>query len=150
MPTLVTPKQENKRSRFWTEIRDELTRVSSRDVTRINDTIVLDAAAHSGLRGSMRKNKNQLKVIARSSSPQTSRTDTSGNPSESYHWGHMATVRREWQHQFRQPYVNAVNALEPTLFEITSTEMRVRTELYPPRNHQVNNSLASDRARRIA
>ena len=98
----------------------------------------------------MRKNKNQLKVVTASPAPLISWTDTSGNPSESYHWGHMATVRRELQHQFRQPYVNAVAALEPTLLEITTTEIRVRTALYPIRIHPVNNSLASDRERRIA
>jgi hypothetical protein len=97
----------------------------------------------------MKKNKNNLK-IAKKPAPQINCTDTSGNPSESYHWGHMATVRREWQHQFRQPYVTAVNALEPTLSEITSTEMRVRTALYPAGNHRVDNCPAPARARRIA
>ena len=95
----------------------------------------------------MRKKENQIQVIARIPAPPSKWTDTSGNPSESYHWGHMATVRREWQHQFREAYVNA---LEPTLLEITSTEMRVRTALYPITNHRVDNSLAADRARRVA
>jgi len=95
----------------------------------------------------MRKKKIQIQVIARIPAPPTRWTDTSGNPSESYHWGHMATVRREWQHQFRQEYMNV---LEPTLLEITSTEMRVRTALYPITNHRADNSLASDLARRVA
>ncbi len=55
-------------------------------------------------------------------------TDTSGNPKESYHWRHMAAVRREWMQEFWRPYANA---LEPTLMEIISAEMRVRKELYP-------------------
>jgi hypothetical protein len=95
----------------------------------------------------MRKKKIQIQVIARIPAPPARWTDTSGNPSESYHWGHMATVRREWQHQFRQEYMNV---LEPTLLEITSTEMRVRTALYPIANHRADNSLASDLARRVA
>ena len=98
----------------------------------------------------MKRNKNQFKVIARGPAPLAIGSDTSGNPSESYHWGHMATVRREWQHQFRQPYVTAVSALEPTLLEITSTEMWVRTALYPARSYRLDNNLASDRERRIA
>ena len=71
---------------------------------------------------------SQLELIANSPAASTSLTDTSGNPSESYHWRHMAAVRREWQHEFCRPYVNA---LELTLAEITGIEMRVRGELYP-------------------
>lgn len=92
----------------------------------------------------MKNNKNQKKVIAVSPAIWT---DTSGNPSESYHWGHMATVRREWQHQFLHPYLNA---LEPTLLEITSTEIRVRTSLYPVVNRRIDISLTSQRERRVA
>ena len=60
--------------------------------------------------------------------PSTRLTDTSGNPSESYHWGHMAAVRREWQLEFWSP---TVNGFELTLSEIRSIETRVRRELYP-------------------
>jgi hypothetical protein len=76
----------------------------------------------------MRRNNSQLRVIASSPAPSTKLTDTSGNPSESYHWRHMAEVRREWQHEFWRP---CVDAFELTLTEIRSIEMRVRRELYP-------------------
>lgn len=76
----------------------------------------------------MRKSNSQLRLIAKSSMPSTRLTDTSGNPSESYHWGHMAAVRREWQHEYCRPYVNAS---ELTLSEIRSIETQVRRELYP-------------------
>ena len=71
---------------------------------------------------------SQLKVIAGSPAPSTRLTDTSGNPSESYHWRHMAEVRREWQHEFWLP---SVDAFELTLAEVMSIEMQVRMELYP-------------------
>ena len=71
---------------------------------------------------------SQLRVIAGSPVPSTRLTDTSGNPSESYHWRHMAEVRREWQHEFWSP---SVDALELTLAEITKIETQVRRELYP-------------------
>jgi uncharacterized damage-inducible protein DinB len=76
----------------------------------------------------MRERNTQLKLVADDSSAQTTQTDTSGNPSESYHWRHMAAVRREWQHEFLRP---CVNAFELTVFEIMSVERRVRGELYP-------------------
>jgi hypothetical protein len=76
----------------------------------------------------MIRNNSQLKLIANYPAASTRLTDTSGNPSESYHWRQMAAVRREWQHEFCRPYVNA---LELTLAEITGIEMRVRRELYP-------------------
>lgn len=72
--------------------------------------------------------RSQLRVIAGSPAPSTRLTDTSGNPSESYHWGHMAEVRREWQHEFWLP---CVDAFELTLAEIRSIEIQVRRELYP-------------------
>jgi hypothetical protein len=75
----------------------------------------------------MIRNNSQLKP-ASSPMASTSLTDTSGNPSESYHWRQMAAVRQEWQHEFWRPYANA---LELTLAEITGIEMRVRRELYP-------------------
>lgn len=71
---------------------------------------------------------SQLRIIAVSAAPSAKLTDTSGNPSESYHWRHMAEVRREWQHEFWLP---RVDTFELTLAEITSIEMRVRSELYP-------------------
>jgi hypothetical protein len=58
----------------------------------------------------------------------TKLTDTSGNPSESYHWGQMAAVRREWQYELWRP---SVNGFEMSLAEITNIETRVRRELYP-------------------
>jgi hypothetical protein len=54
--------------------------------------------------------------------------DTSGNPSESYHWGHLAAVRREWLHEFWHPQVDA---FPMTLAEIRTIESQVRRELYP-------------------
>jgi len=76
----------------------------------------------------MRKTNNLLRLIIPSPLQSTGLSDTSGNPSESYNWGHMTTLREEWLHQFRHPYVNA---FEPTTTEIMSNEMRVRKELYP-------------------
>jgi hypothetical protein len=40
----------------------------------------------------------------------------------------MAEVRREWQHEFWLP---SVDAFELTLAEVMSIEMQVRMELYP-------------------
>lgn len=76
----------------------------------------------------MRKNKGQNRSLASTFSPSTKLTDVSGNPSESYDWGHMAVVRREWLYEFGHPYVNA---FAPTIWEITDIEMKVRKELYP-------------------
>lgn len=73
---------------------------------------------------------NQLKLIRNHPVPVPTPqlTDTSGNPSESYYWSHMAAVRREWQHEFWLP---CVKAFEMTLSEIMSIERNVRKELYP-------------------
>lgn len=76
----------------------------------------------------MRKNNRQLRVIANSALASTSLTDTSGNPSESYYWKHLAAVRREWQGEFWRPQVDA---FEITLAEMRTIESQVRTELYP-------------------
>lgn len=76
----------------------------------------------------MRKANTQLRLIVNSPARSIHLTDTSGNPSESYHWRQMAAVRREWQHEFRRPNVDA---FEVTLSEIMSIETRVRRELYP-------------------
>jgi hypothetical protein len=76
----------------------------------------------------MRKNKGQLKVRASAPTLPIERTDTPGNPSESYNWEHMAAVQREWLHQFRRP-LKRVSDL--TLTEIRTIEARVRKELYP-------------------
>lgn len=76
----------------------------------------------------MRKSNSRLRLIVESPIPPTRFTDTSGNPSESYHWRHMAAVRREWQYEFRLPQVDD---LEYPLSEIMSIETRVRRELYP-------------------
>jgi len=76
----------------------------------------------------MRIPNSQLKLIRNRPVPATHLTDTSGNPSESYHWNHMAAVRREWQHEFWLP---CVKAFEMTLSEVMSIERHVRKELYP-------------------
>jgi hypothetical protein len=76
----------------------------------------------------MRRTHNQLKLVADSPTAAAKLTDTSGNPSESYHWTHMATVRRERQHEFWHP---TMNPLELTLGERVGIEARVRKELYP-------------------
>ena len=76
----------------------------------------------------MRRNNRQLRLIVDASAVSAKLTDTSGNPSESYHWKQMAAVRREWQDEFWRP---SVNRFELTLAEITNIETRVRRELYP-------------------
>jgi hypothetical protein len=76
----------------------------------------------------MRRTNTSLRLTADIPVSLTTLTDTSGNPSESYHWRHMAAVRREWQREFWRP--NA-NAFEMTIPEIISIERRVREELYP-------------------
>lgn len=76
----------------------------------------------------MRRNNRQLKLVTDTPVASTKLTDTSGNPSESYHWSQMAAVRREWQHEFSRPYVSG---FELTLAEITNVETMVRRELYP-------------------
>ena len=76
----------------------------------------------------MIRNNSQPELIANSPAVSTSLTDTSGNPSESYHWSQMAAVRREWKHEFWLPYANA---FELTISEVISIERRVRKELYP-------------------
>ena len=79
-------------------------------------------------RDSMRRNNRRLKLIADSAAVSTNLTDTAGNPSESYYWGHLADVRREWMHEF---WVPRVDAFEITLAEIRRIELQVRRELYP-------------------
>ena len=76
----------------------------------------------------MRRNNRQLRLIADGAAAPTNLTDTSGNPSESYHWGHLAAVRREWLHEFWHPQVDA---FPMTLAEIRTIESQVRRELYP-------------------
>ena len=76
----------------------------------------------------MRRTNRQLRVIVRSPAPNVNLTDTSGNPSESYYWGHLAALRQEWLHEFWSP---GVDTFELTVAEIRSIEMRVRKELYP-------------------
>ena len=97
---------------YWTEV----------------DPVVAYAQVDLDSRDTMRRNNRQLRLIADTPAASTKLTDTSGNPSESYHWTQMAAVRREWQHEFWCPSVNAV---ELTLAEITNIETRVRRELYP-------------------
>lgn len=76
----------------------------------------------------MRRNSTHLRLIAESPVSSNRLTDTSGNPSESYYWRHMAAVRREWQNEYWRPHVDAVVL---TLTEIRGIESRVRRELYP-------------------
>lgn len=76
----------------------------------------------------MRKNRRQPGAIAGAPALPIKRTDTSGNPSESYNREHMADVRREWLHEFRR---SRKRATELTLTEIRNIEARVRKELYP-------------------
>jgi hypothetical protein len=76
----------------------------------------------------MRRTNNQLRLVANSPAASTKLTDTSGNPSESYDWRHMATLRREWQHEFWRP---TMNILELAPGERVFIEARVRKELYP-------------------
>jgi len=76
----------------------------------------------------MTRNKRQLRLITETPAAPTRLTDTSGNPSESYHWRQMAAVRREWQNEFWIPYPTGS---EMTLADITNIETQVRRELYP-------------------
>ena len=77
----------------------------------------------------MGRTNSQLRLAVSSNPAAYSKlTDTSGNPSESYHWSQMAAVRREWQHEF---WRGDVNGFELSVAEIRSIEMRVRRELYP-------------------
>ena len=81
-----------------------------------------------GREDDMKRNNSQLRIVADFAAATTNFTDTSGNPSESYHWGHLAALRREWVHEFWCP---RVDAFEMTLAEVRAIESRVRTELYP-------------------
>ena len=76
----------------------------------------------------MRRTNSQLRLTVSNPAAYSKLTDTSGNPSESYHWRQMAAVRREWQHEFR---THDINPFELSVAEIRSIEMRVRRELYP-------------------
>ena len=76
----------------------------------------------------MRRTNRQLRLVADPSVQSTRLTDTSGNPSESYHWKQLAAIHREWQQEFWRPNVNG---FEVTLSEITNIESQVRRELYP-------------------
>jgi len=71
---------------------------------------------------------NRLRAITASAVSSTILTDTSGNPSESYHWRQMEAVRREWLHEYWRP---EVDAFELTVAEIRRIETQVRRELYP-------------------
>ena len=74
----------------------------------------------------MRTTNNQLRIVDNSLAASTKRADTSGNPSESYHWRHMASVLRDWQHEFWRP---TMNILEFTPSEKVCIEGRLRKEL---------------------
>ena len=79
-------------------------------------------------RDNMRRNNSQLRPMTDTPVASTRLTDTSGNPSESYHWRQMAAVRQEWQREFWRP---DLNGFELTLAEIKNIETQVRRELYP-------------------
>lgn len=76
----------------------------------------------------MRNTQRNLKLIDKRRAPVTKLTDTSGNPSESYNWRHMAEVRRACQQEL---WRSAANASNLSVAEIVNIEMRVRKELYP-------------------
>jgi hypothetical protein len=76
----------------------------------------------------MRRTNRKLRAIVSSPAANVNLTDTSGNPSESYHWGHLAALRHEWLHEFWRP---GGDSSELTVAEIRSIETRVRKELYP-------------------
>ena len=76
----------------------------------------------------MRRNNRQLRLVADTPAVTTKLTDTSGNPSESYNWRHMAAVHGEWRHEFWRP---REHEFELGLAEITRIETQVRRELYP-------------------
>ena len=78
----------------------------------------------------MRRNNRQLRVVDDRAVESTNMTDTSGNPSESYHWRHLAALSREWLHEFWRPKADKVDL---TLAEIRTIESKVRRELYPPK-----------------
>ena len=91
------------------------------------DSAIAYAQMDLDRRAIMRRN-TQIRIVTDNPVRLTTLTDTSGNPSESYDWRHMAEVRQEWQHEFWHPYVDA---FELTLAEITRIETQVRRELYP-------------------
>ena len=95
---------------------------------RVSRNLKVSIAMSKRQRGIMKKNKIQLKISTGAPPLPIIRTDTFGNPSESYHGKRMAAVRREWLHQFRRPRKSAPDL---TLTEIKSIEARVRKELYP-------------------
>jgi len=76
----------------------------------------------------MRRSNNQVRLVPARLAVSARLTDTAGNPSESYHWLHMATVLREWQHEFWYPDSNPLNL---TRAERVAVEAMVRKELYP-------------------
>ena len=76
----------------------------------------------------MIRTNNQLNLIANRVAAETKLTDTSCNPSESYDWRRMATMLREWRHEFWR--LN-MKPLELTLDDRVCIEARVRKELYP-------------------
>ena len=76
----------------------------------------------------MKNSQSKLRLVPGNPGSSNKQTDTSGNPSETYHWAQLTAVRQERQHQFRYPYLNM---LQPTSTEMTSVERRVREELYP-------------------
>ena len=76
----------------------------------------------------MRRNNRKLKLLAEAATESANLTDTSGNPSESYHWQHLASVRREMLYEYRHPHADS---FEMTLTEMRRIEAQVRRELYP-------------------
>jgi len=78
--------------------------------------------------GAMIRKTNQLPVVVSGLAAENRLTDTAGSPSESYDRRHMATVLREWRHEFWRPFIKR---LDLTRAERVSIEARVRKELYP-------------------
>ena len=78
--------------------------------------------------GTMIRKTNQLNVVVSGLAAGNRLTDTAGSPSESYDRRHLATVLREWRHEFWHPFIKP---LDLTRAERVSIEARVRKELYP-------------------
>jgi hypothetical protein len=75
----------------------------------------------------MRKNNNQIRIVASHPALPILIKEASGSPGNSF-LGHLMMILRKWQKRFRHPYMSEA---EPTLTEIRSIEARVRKALYP-------------------
>lgn len=93
-----------------------------------NGFVVKVTAGLNDLKGSMRKSDGQPGIVVSSHARTLKFTDTSGNPSESYFWSHLAAVRRELKNQFCPRYVEVS---EMKITEMRNIEAQVRKTLYP-------------------